>query len=49
MVASACPKCESKEATKSGVVGGVLLLLAFISANTLPETYGKDLDYVEEE
>ena len=33
----------------AAIIGSVLLLLAFISASTLPETYGKDLDYVEEE
>ena len=33
----------------AAIIGAVLLLLAFISASTLPETYGKDLDYVEEE
>ena len=33
----------------AAVIGGVLLLLAFFSASTLPETYGKDLDYVEED
>ena len=32
----------------AAIIGGVLLVLAFISASTLPETYGKDLDYVEE-
>lgn len=32
----------------AGLIGAVLLLLAFLSASTLPETYGKDLDYVEE-
>ena len=32
----------------AAVIGAVLLLLAFFSASTLPETYGKDLDYVEE-
>jgi len=32
----------------AATIGGVLLLLAFVSASTLPETYGKDLDYVEE-
>jgi len=32
----------------AAVIGAVLLGLAFISASTLPETYGKDLDYVEE-
>ncbi|GAC1367766.1 MAG: MFS transporter [Hymenobacter sp.] len=32
----------------AAIIGGVLLTLAFISASTLPETYGKDLDYVEE-
>ncbi|WP_367949208.1 hypothetical protein [Hymenobacter sp. BRD128] len=31
----------------AGLIGAVLLLLAFFSASTLPETYGKDLDYVE--
>ena len=33
----------------AGSIGAVLLVLAFISARTLPETYGKDLDYVEED
>ena len=33
----------------AAIIGAVLLVLAFISASTLPETYGKDLDYVEEE
>jgi len=33
----------------AAVIGAVLLTLAFFSASTLPETYGKDLDYVEEE
>lgn len=32
----------------AGIIGAVLLTLAFLSASTLPETYGKDLDYVEE-
>ena len=32
----------------AGLIGAVLLLLAFFSASTLPETYAKDLDYVEE-
>ncbi len=32
----------------AGLIGAVLLLLAFWSASTLPETYAKDLDYVEE-
>jgi len=32
----------------AAIIGAVLLLLAFWSASTLPETYGKDLDYVEE-
>ncbi|GAB2948094.1 MFS transporter [Hymenobacter coalescens] len=31
----------------SAVVGGVSLLVAFWAVSTLPETYGKDLDYVE--
>ena len=33
----------------AAIIGAVLLVLAFISASTLPETYGKDLDYVEED
>ncbi len=32
----------------ASIIGAVLLLLAFFSASTLPETYAKDLDYVEE-
>ena len=32
----------------AAVIGAVLLGLAFVSASTLPETYGKDLDYVED-
>ncbi|AMJ65525.1 MFS transporter [Hymenobacter sp. PAMC 26628] len=32
----------------AGLIGAVLLALAFFSAHTLPETYAKDLDYVEE-
>jgi putative MFS transporter len=31
----------------AGIIGAVLLVLAFFSASTLPETYGKDLNYVE--
>ena len=31
----------------AGIIGAVLLTLAFFSASTLPETYAKDLDYVE--
>jgi putative MFS transporter len=31
----------------AGIIGAVLLALALFSASTLPETYGKDLDYVE--
>ena len=31
----------------AGTIGAVLLTLAFFSASTLPETYAKDLDYVE--
>jgi hypothetical protein len=30
------------------VVGGVSLLIAFWAVSTLPEMFGKDLDYVEE-
>ena len=33
----------------AAIIGAVLLVLAFISASTLPETYGKDLDYLEED
>ena len=33
--------------TSGAVVGGVSLLIAFWAVTTLPETYGKDLDYVE--
>ncbi|WP_345049990.1 MFS transporter [Hymenobacter glaciei] len=32
----------------AAIIGAVLLVLAFFSASTLPETYGKELDYVEE-
>ncbi|MCI1187476.1 MFS transporter [Hymenobacter sp. DH14] len=32
----------------AALIGAVLLGLAFFSASTLPETYGKELDYVEE-
>ncbi len=32
----------------AAVIGAVTLLLAFFSASTLPESYGKDLDYIEE-
>jgi len=32
----------------AAVIGAVTLFLAFYSASTLPESYGKDLDYVEE-
>jgi putative MFS transporter len=32
----------------AGIIGAVLLLLAFFSASTLPETYGKDLNFIEE-
>ena len=32
----------------AGVIGAVLLLLAFFSASTLPESYGKDLNFVED-
>ena len=32
----------------AAVIGAVLLGLAFWSASTLPETFGKDLDYAEE-
>ncbi len=31
----------------AGIIGAVLLGLAFFSASTLPETYAKDLDYIE--
>ncbi|TVT43394.1 MFS transporter [Hymenobacter setariae] len=31
----------------AGVIGAVLLALAFFSASTLPDTYSKDLNYVE--
>jgi putative MFS transporter len=31
----------------AAIIGAVLLVLAFFSASTLPETYGKDLNYVE--
>ena len=31
----------------AGIIGAVLLGLALFSASTLPETYGKDLNYVE--
>jgi putative MFS transporter len=31
----------------AGIIGAVLLVFAFFSASTLPETYGKDLNYVE--
>ncbi|MGI4875644.1 MAG: MFS transporter [Janthinobacterium lividum] len=36
------------KAGSAGLIGAVLLALAFFSASTLPETYAKDLDYVEE-
>ena len=32
----------------AALLGAVLLGLAILSASTLPETYGKELDYVEE-
>jgi putative MFS transporter len=32
----------------AGIIGAVLLVLAFFSASTLPETYGKDLNFIEE-
>jgi putative MFS transporter len=32
----------------AGIIGAVLLLLAFFSASTLPETYARDLNFVEE-
>ena len=32
----------------AAVLGGVSLLIAFWAVSTLPESYGKDLDYVEE-
>jgi putative MFS transporter len=32
----------------AGIIGAVLLFLAFFSASTLPETYGKDLNFIEE-
>jgi len=32
----------------AAVLGGVSLLVAFWAVSTLPESYGKDLDYVEE-
>jgi len=31
----------------AGIIGAVLLALAFFSASTLPETYAKDLNYLE--
>jgi MFS family permease len=31
----------------AAIIGAVLLVLALFSASTLPETYGKDLNYVE--
>jgi MFS family permease len=32
----------------AAVLGGITLLVAFWAVSTLPESYGKDLDYVEE-
>ena len=32
----------------AAVLGGISLLVAFWAVSTLPESYGKDLDYVEE-
>jgi hypothetical protein len=32
----------------AGILGAVALLVAFWAVSTLPESYGKDLDYVEE-
>ncbi|TGE05362.1 MFS transporter [Hymenobacter fodinae] len=34
--------------SSGAIVGGVSLLIAFWAVTTLPETFGKDLDYVEE-
>jgi putative MFS transporter len=31
----------------ASIVGVLLLALALFSASTLPETYGKDLNYIE--
>ena len=33
--------------TGAAVLGGVLLLVAFWAVSTLPESFGKDLDYNE--
>ena len=47
--------CWNSMATSMGIlhsamiVGGVVMLLAFISLYNLKETYGKDLDYIEVE
>ena len=34
--------------TSAIVIGAVLLLVAFVALSQLSETYGKDLDYLEE-
>ncbi|RTQ53636.1 MFS transporter [Hymenobacter gummosus] len=46
--AAALGSAEAPDLIASGaVVGGVSLLIAFWAVSTLPETHGKDLDYVE--
>ncbi|SNC77344.1 Predicted arabinose efflux permease, MFS family [Hymenobacter gelipurpurascens] len=48
-VALAFGSAQGPDRIASGaVVGGVSLLIAFWAVSTLPETFGKDLDYVEE-
>ena len=48
-VAAALSTTDGPNRILSGaVVGGVSLLIAFWAVSTLPETFGKDLDYVEE-
>jgi MFS transporter, putative metabolite:H+ symporter len=47
-VAAAFGSTQTPDLISSGaVVGGVSLLVAFWAVSTLPESYGKDLDYLE--
>ncbi|TGD78402.1 MFS transporter [Hymenobacter wooponensis] len=48
-VAAALSTADGPNRISSGaIVGGISLLIAFWAVSTLPETFGKDLDYVEE-
>jgi putative MFS transporter len=48
-LAAALGTADGPNRISSGaVVGGISLLIAFWAVSTLPETFGKDLDYVED-